>query len=293
MNALPTHAIGAFLVTLVLGTSLVAQPDELTIPQIVERVSPSTVAILGDTGFGSGVVVSRDGYIITNFHVIENQGSLNVGFPDGPLRDNVRRVAERPDRDLALLKIDATDLIPVRLGDASEVRQGETIVVIGHPEGLIDTVSSGILTGFETSGTGMFDFAENPLRDGTRLFQTDAAASSGNSGGGMFNDRGELIGIMTSQFLSGQNLNFGIPVNYVDDFIRPHLGMTTDRRGSQPLPEIPDDGLNADNNAFATTSTQSAETGSSRDPSWRALFLLLPLAALLIAWFIRQEHDNP
>jgi len=293
VSALPTHAIGALLVTLTLGASLAAQSDGLTIPDIVERVSPSTVAILGDTGFGSGVVVSRDGYIITNFHVIENQGSFAIGFPDRSLSNNARLVAQQPDRDLALLKIDATELIPVQLGDASQVRQGETIVVIGHPEGLIDTVSSGILTGFETSGTGMFDFADNPLQDGTRLFQTDAAASSGNSGGGMFNDRGELIGIMTSQFLSGQNLNFGIPVNYVDDFIRPHLAMAPDRRVSRPRPENPDAGLNADNNTYATASTQAAETASSPEPSWRALFLLLPLVALLIAWLLRQEHDNP
>jgi len=285
------------LVVLLLAAStpLSAQIEPpLTTQEVVARVTPSTVLIFGDTGLGSGVVVSASGHIVTNFHVVEDQPRLFVQFPDAPesLHEAERVTIDR-EHDLALLRIAVPNLIPAPLGDATRVVQGEDVVVIGNPQGLSHTVSNGILTGFETVRDGFLD--GDYLADGTRLFQTDAATSQGNSGGGMFNDRAELIGIMTFGFTEGQNLNFAVPVNYVTALLDSQ-GLTTSPSASRPNPLMPNSP--SVNEAPATT-TPTNSVDASRPASnvettrsWRGALMLLPLVVLLVAWFLRQQQEG-
>jgi len=298
-------ARGVALILLVaVGPTLDAQNEStasrLTIPQIVERVTPSTVAVFGPTGFGSGVVVSTDGFIVTNHHVVDDQDRLAVQFPNQTHYYEAQRVTDVPGRDLALLKIDATNLTAATLGNATSVRQAEDVVVIGNPLGLSHTSTTGILTGFETIGEGFspLGFASDFLADGTRLFQTDAASSEGNSGGGMFNDRAELIGIMTFKFTEGQNLNFAVPVNYVGALLRSQ-GLTTSPSTSlpNPLSPITPSPNNVNDAPTATPPTESVDAGRptsamANTRSWRSALVLLPILILLVAWFLRQQQEG-
>jgi len=288
------------LIVLLLATStpLAGQIEPpLTTQEIVARVTPSTVLILGETGLGSGVVVSSSGHIITNLHVVEDQPQLVVQFPNASGSfHQAERVSIDREHDLALLRIDLPNVVPAPLGDATRVVQGEDVVVIGNPQGLDHTVTTGILTGFETFRDGFLD--GDYLADGTRLFQTDAATSQGNSGGGMFNDRAELIGIMTFGFTEGQNLNFAVPVNYVGALLRSQ-GLTTSPSASLPNPLLPitPSPNNVNEAPTATPPTESVDAGRptsamANTRSWRSALVLLPILILLVAWFLRQQQEG-
>jgi S1-C subfamily serine protease len=291
------------LVVLLLAAStpLSAQIEPpLTTQEVVARVTPSTVLIFGDTGLGSGVVVSASGHIVTNFHVVEDQPRLFVQFPDAPESfHQAERVSIDREHDLALLRIAVPNLIPAPLGDATRVVQGEDVVVIGNPQGLSHTVSNGILTGFEIVREGFFsEDSDVFLADGTRLFQTDAATSQGNSGGGMFNDRAELIGIMTFVFTEGQNLNFAVPVNYVITLLADRgIPSPTDPPSPNPLSPITPSPNNVNEAPTATPPTESVDAGRptsamANTRSWRSALVLLPILILLVAWFLRQQQEG-
>lgn len=294
-----TRLLRLLVFSVAAGTPLSAQIEPpLSTQEIVARVTPSTVAVLGEAGFGSGVVVSSRGHIVTNFHVVEDQPRLVIQFPNAPGSfHQAELISIDREHDLALLRIDTPNLIPATLGDTTSVRQAEDVVVIGNPQGLDHTVSNGILTGFETVGEGFspLGFASIFLADGTRLFQTNAAVSEGNSGGGMFNDRAELIGIMTFIFTEGQNLNFAVPVNYVTALLRSE-GLTTSPTPSQPNPLAPNSPrvnevpvtTNPTESVDAVRPTSRVETTRS----WRSALILLPLVILLVAWFLRQQQEG-
>jgi len=176
---------------------------QLTTPQIAEQVTPAVVSIVGANGFGSGVVVDGAGVIVTNLHVVQGETALSIELNNGDVYDDVGVVDVDERRDIALLKIKAFNLPAAILGDSDDVRVGESVVLVGSPEGLDFTVSEGVISALRDSG------------DGYQMIQTSAPASPGSSGGGMFNEFGELIAIVTSQFTDGQNLNFALPINYV------------------------------------------------------------------------------
>jgi hypothetical protein len=175
----------------------------LTTPQIAEQVTPTVVSIVGANGFGSGVVVDGAGVIITNLHVVQGETALSIELNNGDIYDDVSVVDVDERRDIVLLKIKGFNLPAAILGDSDEVRVGEGVVLVGSPEGLEFTVSEGVVSALRDLGRGY------------RMLQTTAPASPGSSGGGMFNEFGELVGIVTSQMGSGQNLNFALPINYV------------------------------------------------------------------------------
>ena len=168
-----------------------------------------------ERGSGSGFVVSADGYILTNNHVIANSDVIKVRLRDNR-QFNARLVGTDPNTDVAVLKIDATGLKPVALGNSDDERIGEWVLAIGNPlgEGLTFTVTSGIisakgraLNALLPQGTGISDF-----------IQTDAAINPGNSGGPLVNVKGEVIGINSAiasetDFYSGYG--FAIPINLV------------------------------------------------------------------------------
>lgn len=201
-------------------TSSQPHTAELTIPEIYELASDSVVEITTETvrsagrlgqfiseGAGSGVVISSDGYIITNNHVIESASTVIVRLKNGQSYPAI--LVGRDNRtDIAVLKVDASDLQPAVFGDSSQLTVGEMAVAIGNPLGeLGGTLTEGIISALD----------REIIIDGERmnLLQTSAAVNPGNSGGGLINSRGELIGIINAK--SGgfniEGLGFAIPVN--------------------------------------------------------------------------------
>lgn len=162
------------------------------------------------SGMGSGVIVRKDGFILTNNHVVEDADELEVEFFDGTTAPG-RIVGTDPQTDLAVVKVDRNDLQPAILGNSDAIQVGDWVVAIGSPFGLDQTVTSGIISGKNRvrgivgDGAGFEDF-----------LQTDAAINPGNSGGPLVNLRGELVGINTaimSRSGSSAGIGFAIPVS--------------------------------------------------------------------------------
>jgi S1-C subfamily serine protease len=187
-----------------------APAASLTPAQIAEKAIPSVVLIRIPTGLGSGFVVAADGRIVTNLHVIAQARSATVVLSDGREFSDVQVMGADYRHDLALLRIGAKGLAPIALGDSARVRVGERVVAIGHPLGLGNTVSDGLVSALRDIG------------DGLSVLQVSAPISPGSSGGPLLNDRGQVIGVSTLIVTKGQNLNFGVPV----DAIKPLLAST-------------------------------------------------------------------
>lgn len=154
-----------------------------------------------ERGLGSGVVVSPDGYILTNHHVIDGAENIRVEMANNIVMD-AKVVGTDPPSDLAVLKVEAKDLPVLQLGDSDKVRVGDVVLAIGNPLGLGQTVTSGIISA-KGRATGLSD---GSFED---FLQTDAAINRGNSGGALVNTNGELVGI-NSQILSPTGGNIGI-----------------------------------------------------------------------------------
>lgn len=160
-----------------------------------------------ESSLGSGVIVSRDGYILTNYHVISGADAIQVGLKDSRSAA-ARIVGVDPDTDLALLKIDLRDLKPIELGRSDDLHVGDVVLAIGDPYGVGQTVTQGIVSAMGRSQLGLSTF-EN-------FIQTDAAINPGNSGGALINARGQLVGINTALFSTtggSTGIGFAIPVN--------------------------------------------------------------------------------
>jgi len=161
------------------------------------------------TSLGSGLVLDEDGYIVTNAHVVENAAEIRVRFDDDEELP-ARLVGIDPVRDLALLKVDGkAGLRAVQQGDSDALAVGDWVIAIGNPLGLSHTLTKGII-----SAMGRAEFLSD--RAGyLDLLQTDAAINEGNSGGPLFNLRGEVVGIATAVSAQGQGIGFAIPWNAV------------------------------------------------------------------------------
>lgn len=228
------------------NTAVQATSNELSLQQIAEKASVSVVEIRttvegqGGYGFfsmpytaesaGSGVIISNDGYIITNNHVIEDSTSITVKTSDGTTYD-ATVIGSDAKSDIGVVKINATGLIPATIGDSSLIRVGDTAVAIGNPLGTLGgTVTNGII-----SATDREVVINN---EAMNLIQTNAAINGGNSGGGLFNGQGDLIGIVNAKD-SGiasngsvvEGLGFAIPVNEAMDVAEQLInhGTVTDR----------------------------------------------------------------
>jgi serine protease Do len=159
---------------------------------------------------GSGFVISDDGYILTNNHVIEGADEIRVKFDDGrELKGEVK--GTDPKLDLALVKVTTSDKLPVAdLGDSDAIQVGEWVMAIGNPFGLSETVTAGIISAKgRVIGSGPYD----------DFIQTDASINPGNSGGPLFNARGDVVGINTAIIAGGQGIGFAIPVNMAKSII--------------------------------------------------------------------------
>lgn len=168
------------------------------------------------SSIGSGVIVSEDGYILTNNHVIENNPeSISVLFYDNKASE-AKVVWKDATLDLAIIKVDGKNLTPIEMGDSDNVRVGDKAIAIGNPVGLNlqSTLTSGYISGLNRSIT----VDNGVIMDG--LFQTDASINSGNSGGALLNKNGQLIGINTAKVRSTDGIGFAIPVNIAKGVVK-------------------------------------------------------------------------
>jgi serine protease Do len=164
-------------------------------------------------GVGSGFVMSREGYILTNNHVVEDAGQIKVKLANGKEYEG-KIVGRDPKTDLALVKIEGvSDLHPLKLGNSEDLKVGSWVVAIGSPFGLEQTVTAGIVSAKgRVIGSGPYD----------NFIQTDASINPGNSGGPLINMKGEVVGINTAIIASGQGIGFAIPINMAKE-IAPQL----------------------------------------------------------------------
>ncbi len=202
---------------------------EGSVADIVEKVSQSVVSIVTSvkaTSFfgqsydssaaGTGIIVTSDGYILTNKHVIEGASKISVVLDDGTTFEDVTIAAVDPLNDVAFLKINgATGLQAATLGDSKTINVGQQVIAIGNALGQYqNTVTAGIIsgTGRSITATDSTGTLNEQLSD---MIQTDAAINSGNSGGPLVNAAGEVIGINTATSSSAENMGFAIPISSV------------------------------------------------------------------------------
>lgn len=199
---------------------------EDAISAIAEKVSPSVVSIVTNVttrtvfgaaeaeAAGTGIVVSKDGYVLTNKHVINGANAIEIVMMDGTTYSSVEVVGTDPLNDIAFLKINgASGIIPADLGDSSTVRVGQEVVAIGNSLGQYqNTVTSGIISG-KGRPIAASDGSGSVTESLVDLLQTDAAINPGNSGGPLLNRAGQVIGINTAVAADAQGIGFAIPIN--------------------------------------------------------------------------------
>jgi hypothetical protein len=198
-----------------------APPRALTPADIAARAFPAVVTIRTEQSLGTGFVVRADGWIATNLHVIVGGPHVKVTLRDARELDVTEVLAASAEHDLALVRVQARGLPTLAIGDSDAMRPGDPVVAIGNPMGLEDTVSNGLV-----SARRKVDDSD----DGFEVLQVSAPIAPGSSGGPLFNDHGEVIGIATAVLQGGQNINFGVPVRYLLPMIKQPSPM--------PLPEF-------------------------------------------------------
>ena len=197
--------------------------------EIAKLVSPSVVYIeVSDfngipIASGSGFIIDSTGKIATNYHVIKGAYSAKVKTYDGKIYNVSKVFAYDSTQDMALIKIDATGLQPVSLGDSDKIGTGDKIYTIGNPLGLNDTMSDGLIS------------SKSRVVDGATYIQISAPLSSGSSGGVLLNEQAEVIGITSAGMTDGQNLNFAIPINLLKLTLSQDIDLT--------LAQLPHEGV--------------------------------------------------
>ena len=207
--------------------------EESMVTRVVEAATPSVVTIRTEQDVGTGFIISNDGLIVTNKHVVADlQAKYRVVIGKDEVVDVVN-VYRDPINDLAILKINRNNLVPVDLGDSNKLKVGQSVIAIGTALGEFrSTVTTGVISGL---GRGI---TAGPIEASEKLdnvIQTDAAINPGNSGGPLFNSSGEVIGVSVAVSANGQNIGFALPINLIKEsiayfretgeFERPYLGV--------------------------------------------------------------------
>ena len=208
----------------VVYVSVVTRPQSVQLPPGFEFFAPF-LQVPPQRGTGSGFVIDKEGYIFTNYHVVEGADRITVKFHNDPKEYQARLVGAAPPLDVALLKVDAPKerLVPLVLGDSDQIRVGQKAIAMGNPFGLEFTVTQGIVSAIRENPGAIGD--ESGLVP--QVIQTDAAINAGNSGGPLLNSRGEVIGINTAiltptgQFGAAQfaGVGFALPINLVKQYL--------------------------------------------------------------------------
>jgi len=265
--------------------TIITSTEEQALMDLYQRVNLSVVAIViegdGGDGLGSGFVIDAEGHIVTNHHVVEGAGNIEVDFSSG-LKARARVLGTDPDSDLAVIKVDvpADQLTPIPLGDSDQVQVGQRVFAVGNPFGLSGTMTVGIISGLGrtlestriTEGVGRFSAPD--------IIQTDAAINPGNSGGPLINLKGEVIGVnkaIESETGTNSGVGFAIAANTVKqivpflindgEFVYPYLGVSSLPEVSLRLQEQLD--LPTANGAYVTSVTPDgpADQGGLRADS--------------------------
>lgn len=231
-KSLPSVVTVGIIKTTLVGGGIQIDPFDFFHPF---RQLPGTQKKI-DQNIGSGFIVSSDGLIITNKHVVSDSEATYKVLTNNNEKYDVQKIYRDPLNDLAILKIEAAGLKPLLLGDSSKLKLGQIAIAICTPLGeFTNTVTSGIISGLGRGITAGSPY-EGYVEKLDNVIQTDAAISPGNSGGPLLNSSGEVIGVNAAIAAEGQNIGFAIPVNIVKDLIdnfqarggsfdRPYIGV--------------------------------------------------------------------
>lgn len=207
------------------GDSNSASFVEGSIAEVANRLAPAVVSILvegrsSSVSAGTGMIITSDGYILTNKHVVDGARSITIITDNNDTYENVKLVGTDPTNDVAILKVNAKDLPIVTLGDSKTIIIGQQVIAIGNALGQYqNTITSGIISGLGRSLTA-YSSDYSMSEELSDMIQTDAAINAGNSGGPLVNAAGEVIGINTAVSSEGSNLGFAIPISSVKGLIK-------------------------------------------------------------------------
>lgn len=223
--SLGPNADGSYDVSQTVQASSNVYTEESDLTELYNRCSPSCVTIYVTFGnrssgyaIGSGFVLTEEGYIATNQHVVDGGENFRVIFYDGTEYD-AKLIGGDATRDLAVLKIDAKDLTPLEIGDSDALSVGQTVVAIGTPYDLelAGTLTRGIISGVNRD-IDIYDETTGRVVKTMRMLQTDTSINPGNSGGPMINLAGQVVGINSMKLIDEyEGLGFAIPINYAVD----------------------------------------------------------------------------
>jgi serine protease Do len=238
---------------------------ESPVPELVKRFGDCVVIVKTPVGLGSGFIISQDGHLVTNYHVIEGTRKVSVtlfergvaGYEKRLLK-KVKILATNPLRDLALLQLDRDEVKDIQLkhvviGAQPNLRVGDMVFAIGNPLGLERSVTQGIVSS-TTRTLGHL-----------RFIQTDASINPGNSGGPLFNSRGEVVGVVSAGYVFFNGLAFGIPASDLIDFLRHREAFLFDANQPQngvtylPPPHVETSAARDEDTTAATSTTTKGE----------------------------------
>ena len=212
------------------GSAANTQRMRLSPKDIVQRASPAIVRIeAGPEKVGTGFILDKGGIVATNLHVVAGESAIRIRLYDGSQYDVQRIDGIDPLRDLALLRIQPVkDLPTLKLGDSDAVSAGDQIVAIGNPLGVFTySVTSGLVSQVRPV-CGKADIAAHHCKQELTVLQISAAISPGSSGGPLFNQFGEVVGVTTAIITAGQNINLAVPGNYLKALVGQHAAISTD-----------------------------------------------------------------
>ena len=246
---LSTFLLRKIPITTIQQSKQVVIDQQTAVANVAKKVSPSVVSIISSSstvdpftgqasmmkdGAGTGIVMTKEGLIMTNKHVVEGGQSFNVIMSDNTEYKNAKVIATDPNNDIAFLKIEAKNLTPAELGDSDKVEVGQSVVAIGNALGQFqNTVTTGVISGKSRPITASGSNGSSEAL--TNLFQTDAAINPGNSGGPLVDIEGKVIGINTAVAGNAEGIGFAIPINDAKNvlssvlktgkIVRPYIGV--------------------------------------------------------------------
>jgi hypothetical protein len=216
------------------GGTLSSARTQLSETDIAKRSSPAIVRIEAGDGaqkLGTGFILDKTGVVATNLHVVLGESAIKIKLSDGSQYPVTQVDALDPDRDLALLQIQpqpGKDLPTLQLGDSSAMSAGDKVVAIGNPLGIENTVTNGLLSHVQPV-CALADIAARKCTQEFTVMYISAPISPGSSGGPLFNQFGEVVGITTAIIPAGQNLNVVVPGNYLKPMIAQRIAMSPDQ----------------------------------------------------------------